>query len=653
MIRGLALISLIGMSLNLGADNSCKDFDSSSDDLAQNGVFVSSGSICGQKDSGTNANLSGLKLNPNSSLIVEQKSNGAPTGNCVLIQHTNSNGNSISYWIPDGGSQLRNAENDFNKFDADTKLPSDIVVSAPSPCNLVCGTASSGTFADAPTTNLCSLFGQTILSSSTAIDDGSGRWHWGCADTLKTIDCYAAVKNSCLPQTPSRTAPVGQACQFQGPSSGFASKIVPGSANFSWNCPSKSGSSQFACTSPQTVDGLCAYPGPNSIPDSGGVGQPNYCSYQSVGYSDGGSIANFSQSGSAGVTTSTWDCNGLNGGSPVHCIAKSGSCGSADGQKFSQAPTTNLCLDGSTPSVSGTGPWTWTCPGQNGGMSKACSATLAPIKLAYSLQADPSNCSEDLSVTASNTWGALAWVYDPNFTSFALPSPKAVKSADDTTLVDPITKQTTPVSICTTVSGYDAKDGGATSVNSSVTINFDLSQIFTDHPDMTQMRILPYALDQQPAPLEFIPLIQVGSTSLSKGQCRIVFKPNEKIQYSVACSYTPGSKILSLTGTRTGGGKSALSNYFGIASYGCRGYLDNYLIVYVGTPSNPIQDGACGVVDNCNTTDDAICKSGNVTNPHIFRSKPNGEGDFFESLEWYCSGSSNGGKSKFCSCLIN
>lgn len=52
-----------------------------------------------------------------------------------------------------------------------------------------------------------------------------------------------------------------------------------------------------------------------------------------------------------------------------------GSCGLANGNSFSTAPTTNLCSDNSTPTVSGTGPWTWTCLGSNGGSpSPACTA---------------------------------------------------------------------------------------------------------------------------------------------------------------------------------------------------------------------------------------------------------------------------------------
>ncbi len=80
--------------------------------------------------------------------------------------------------------------------------------------------------------------------------------------------------------------------------------------------------------------------------------------------------------------TWTWECRGSNGGSTAQCsatkvVAVNGQCGSANGAMFSSAPTTNLCAQGTASSVSGTGPWTWTCNGTNGGSSASCSAQKA------------------------------------------------------------------------------------------------------------------------------------------------------------------------------------------------------------------------------------------------------------------------------------
>jgi len=51
-----------------------------------------------------------------------------------------------------------------------------------------------------------------------------------------------------------------------------------------------------------------------------------------------------------------------------------GQCGSSDGQSFATAPTGNLCSSGTTSSLTGSGPWNWTCQGSDGGSNVYCSA---------------------------------------------------------------------------------------------------------------------------------------------------------------------------------------------------------------------------------------------------------------------------------------
>ncbi|MFA5961637.1 MAG: hypothetical protein WC848_03075, partial [Parcubacteria group bacterium] len=61
-----------------------------------------------------------------------------------------------------------------------------------------------------------------------------------------------------------------------------------------------------------------------------------------------------------------------------HCVYGgtliNGVCGSSNGQSFSSAPTSNLCSAGTVSAVTGSGPWSWTCSGANGGTSANCSA---------------------------------------------------------------------------------------------------------------------------------------------------------------------------------------------------------------------------------------------------------------------------------------
>jgi len=54
----------------------------------------------------------------------------------------------------------------------------------------------------------------------------------------------------------------------------------------------------------------------------------------------------------------------------------SGVCGTSDKGSFSIAPTTNLCTTGTPSTVTGTGPWNWTCTGSNGGTPATCSASI-------------------------------------------------------------------------------------------------------------------------------------------------------------------------------------------------------------------------------------------------------------------------------------
>lgn len=74
----------------------------------------------------------------------------------------------------------------------------------------------------------------------------------------------------------------------------------------------------------------------------------------------------------------TWTCNGNNGGNNASCLTYYGNgvCGSSNGANLISIPTTNLCKSGTASAVSGTGPWTWTCSGSSGGTTASCSANL-------------------------------------------------------------------------------------------------------------------------------------------------------------------------------------------------------------------------------------------------------------------------------------
>lgn len=68
--------------------------------------------------------------------------------------------------------------------------------------------------------------------------------------------------------------------------------------------------------------------------------------------------------------------------------AVNGVCGSANNSVVDAAPTTNLCLTGTPSTVAGTGPWTWSCAGLNGGSTAPCSANLliVPTEIAWAIK---------------------------------------------------------------------------------------------------------------------------------------------------------------------------------------------------------------------------------------------------------------------------
>jgi outer membrane protein OmpA-like peptidoglycan-associated protein len=79
-----------------------------------------------------------------------------------------------------------------------------------------------------------------------------------------------------------------------------------------------------------------------------------------------------------------WNCIGQNGGMTVSCTAPleppapiTGACGSASGVPTLVTPRSGLCAAGISSAVSGSGPWTWSCSGTNGGGAVACVAPLA------------------------------------------------------------------------------------------------------------------------------------------------------------------------------------------------------------------------------------------------------------------------------------
>ena len=90
------------------------------------------------------------------------------------------------------------------------------------------------------------------------------------------------------------------------------------------------------------------------------------------------------------------------------CTATNGSCGTADGVPSPTAPTTNLCADGSTPNVTGTGPWNWTCSGTGGGSDALCSAPASVNGQCGTAHGTPTATSPSTGLCAAGTESAVS-----------------------------------------------------------------------------------------------------------------------------------------------------------------------------------------------------------------------------------------------------
>jgi hypothetical protein len=121
-------------------------------------------------------------------------------------------------------------------------------------------------------------------------------------------------------------------------------------------------------------------------------GNPIYCAYNGDIYGGTGATPSVPNTCAVACDVNTQTCNGCHTASVHYCSTSycyvhtvtnnsctdscpvPGVCGSSNGQNFYTAPSANLCSTGSSSSVGGSGPWSWTCGGQNGGGTPTCTA---------------------------------------------------------------------------------------------------------------------------------------------------------------------------------------------------------------------------------------------------------------------------------------
>ena len=77
----------------------------------------------------------------------------------------------------------------------------------------------------------------------------------------------------------------------------------------------------------------------------------------------------------------TWSCAGANGGTADNCSAQLLACGAASGKSSSTAPVADLCADGTPSAVSGGNgaPWSWSCGGALGAVVNCAESYVPPL----------------------------------------------------------------------------------------------------------------------------------------------------------------------------------------------------------------------------------------------------------------------------------
>jgi uncharacterized protein (TIGR02145 family) len=187
---------------------------------------------------------------------------------------------------------------------------------------------------------------------------------------------------------------------------GLASN-VSGSGPWTWTCTGSNGGSPANCSANKGLTNVITYPAGGETLIQGSTYKILWTGWDT--YADGSPLSNYSVYLVGGnlvngrylgelrypqnffnftvptdlvgsgyrVQFSGWGASG--GDSGLFAIAPltievNGVCGSANGTTVSSAPIANLCSAGTASTVSGSGPWTWTCSGQNGGTINSCSA---------------------------------------------------------------------------------------------------------------------------------------------------------------------------------------------------------------------------------------------------------------------------------------
>jgi hypothetical protein len=263
-----------------------------------------------------------------------------------------------------------------------------------------CGSANGGAFYSPPIINLCS-------SGVASLPGGSGPWTWTCsgANGGSNASCQANVQSG-PPPTNDRFANlirlVGNNASASIDTAGAALEAgepqhvgKPGGASvwYAWTAPA-SGSvvidtvgsgfdTLLAVYTGSAINVLIPVAENDDVP--GTTSGPSRVAFDAIAGTDYKiAIDGFRAfSGTANIRISY-----SSSATPVV-----GVCGFAHNQVYSAMPTTGLCTGGVASGVSGTGPWTWSCAGSNGGSSASCSAARSAANTYPTCTVTPQNAT--------------------------------------------------------------------------------------------------------------------------------------------------------------------------------------------------------------------------------------------------------------------
>jgi outer membrane protein OmpA-like peptidoglycan-associated protein len=270
--------------------------------------------------------------------------------------------------------------------------------SAPKKTDGYCGPANGSSADRMPMADLC------VAGYASAVT-GSGPWNWTCSGLNggQAATCAAAPKTNAVCGSASLTgrheAPKNALCSV-----GQASDVT-GSGPWKWTCSGLNGGASVSCEVVASVNGACGLAHGTSATETP---SDNLCSTGKT-------------SRVTGKGPWSWTCSGSDGGDTASCTATRAAekapapvppvaaatpstpapaaegeaaapaaapvaevtpdvvnlCGAASEVAAIEVPSKNLCKAGSASSISGHGPWSWTCSDKAKRQTSSC-ATLSP-----------------------------------------------------------------------------------------------------------------------------------------------------------------------------------------------------------------------------------------------------------------------------------